>query len=79
MLLLPSGPSWQVNRRTLLRGPHYRWKFTATLLRNAGMPRLYLPYLNYYLLTPKVAVDRYQSCFVLWRYRLHKLAYSLLP
>jgi hypothetical protein len=37
MPLLPSGPSWQVTRRTLLRGPHYRWKFTGTLLRNGGL------------------------------------------
>jgi hypothetical protein len=43
MLLLPSGPSWHITRRTLLRGPHYRWKFTTTLLRNARMPRLYCP------------------------------------
>ena len=43
MLLLPSQPAWHITRRTLLRGPHYKWKFTTTLLRNDRMPRLYLP------------------------------------
>ena len=65
MAVLPSRPSCHVTRRTLLRVLHYRWKFATALLRNARMPRLYCLYLNYYLLTPKVAVDRYQSCFVL--------------